>query len=125
MLTSLVCFAFAYGSMLRVLLPAACGRRLLVRLRRALLALSDVPAAAAIGCMNIAGDATFGDRNAPEDPDVLQEFQRRCSLQRGQADRRRKHGCCSSVMAGVKSTGLREALLLPSLPLASAEARRA
>ena len=63
MLTSLVCFTFAYCSMLRVLLPAACGRRLLVRLRRALLALSDVPAAAAIGCMNITGDATFGDRS--------------------------------------------------------------
>ncbi len=63
MLTSLVCFTFAYGSMLRVLLPAACGRRLLVRLRSALLALSDFPAAAAIGCMNITGDATFGDRS--------------------------------------------------------------
>ena len=91
MLTSLVCFTFAYGSMLRVLLPAACGRRLLVRLRRALLALSDVPAAAVIGCMTIAGDATFGDRNeltALEDPDALQEFQRRRSLRRGHADRR-------------------------------------
>ena len=85
MLTSLVCFTFAYGSMLRVLLRTACGRGSLVRLRRALLALGDFPAAAAIGCTTITGDATFGDRGAPEDPDVLQEFQRGCSLQRGQA----------------------------------------
>lgn len=90
MLTSLICFSFAYCSMLRVLLPAICRHRSVTRVRMVLLSLRLSPPAAAIACVNIADAATFGDRSdlmALEGPDTLLDFQRDCSLQRGQVDR--------------------------------------
>ena len=64
MLTSVVFFAFAYGGMLRALLPSARELRSVARGYVALLLpLGDGPLVAALACMNIAGTATCGARN--------------------------------------------------------------
>jgi hypothetical protein len=94
MLTGVVDFIFAYCSMLRVLLPAIYGHRVVARVRMILrsLRLGAFPAAAANACVTIAGAFVRGDRNEPtaiDDGDALAEFQRRGSLQSSQADRHR------------------------------------
>ena len=104
MLTSVVFFAFAYCSMLCVLLPSLRRHRSMVRVRMVLrsLRLNGLPTANAWAI--IADTATPCDRNDPaaiDDADALQDFERHSALERGQADRRRdrrrprrrKRGC--------------------------------
>ena len=115
MLTSVVFFTFAYCSMLCVLLPSLRRHRSVVRMGMVLrsLRLSGLPTANAWAM--IADTATRRDRNDPaaiDNGDVLQDFERHSTLQRGQTDRRRdrrhrrrKRGCIGrqphpSIMAG-------------------------
>lgn len=97
MLPSVVYFAFAYCSMLRVLLPFLRLHPSVGRARLVLLSLrfSSLPAVAINAYVTIADAATPWDRNDPaaiDDADALRVFQRRCSQQRVLACRRRNTG---------------------------------
>jgi hypothetical protein len=123
MLTSVAFFAFAYCSMLRVLLPSLRRHPSLVRVRMALLSLrlSGLPAAVVNACVTIADTATLCDRNDPaaiDDADALQDF-RRSSQQRVQAYRRRnrqrhRRRMCTMDWSAVAPL---EAVVIPGTPL--------